>query len=89
MYQLHNFYHITPLSIYGKKSDTIVGLSITSMQLLKGPIQHFVEIENKIPINKGVMNQINLNITDQDNKAINVGKILLELYIMMLSQNRG
>ena len=72
MYQLHYFYHITPLSI-------------TSIQLLKGPIQNFVEIGNKIPMNKGVMNQINFNITDQDNKAINVGKILFDLYIMTFS----
>ena len=47
---------------------------------LKGSIQHF--IESKIPISKGVINQINFNVTDQDSKAINVGKILLDLHIM-------
>ena len=45
-------------------------------------MQHFVGMESKIEINKRIINQVTFKITDQDGKAINIGDIHLDLYIM-------
>ena len=60
----------------GKKSDVILTLPITSTQTLNGSVQHYVDIESKVHIDKGVINKINFNVSE------NVGKVLLDLYIM-------
>ena len=60
----------------GKKSDVIMTLPITSTQALKGSVQHYVDIEFKVKIDRGGINKINFNVTK------NVGKVLLDLYIM-------
>ena len=60
----------------GKKSDVILSLPITSTQTLNGSVQHYFDIESRVPTDKGVINKINFNI------PVNVGKVLLDLYIM-------
>ena len=59
----------------GKKSDVIVALP-TSTQTLKGSVQHYFDNESRAPIDKGVINKIDFKVTK------NVGKVLLDLYIM-------
>ena len=59
----------------GKKSDVIVALP-TSTQTLKGSVQHYFDNESRVPIDKGVINKIDFKVTK------NVGKVLLDLYIM-------
>lgn len=66
----------------GKKDDTIVSLPITSTQPLFGSVQSYFDIESKIHIDNGVINQLHFSVTDQDEKPINIGKILLECYLM-------
>lgn len=68
--------------VNGNKSDCIAVLPITSTQTLKASVQHFFDIESRIPINKGVINQLEFKITDQDDNSVNVGEVLLDLYIM-------
>ena len=65
----------------GKRSDVILTLPITTSQSLKGSVQHYFDIESKIPINKGVYNKLNFNVVGNDNKT-QFGSILLELYIL-------
>ena len=60
----------------GKKSDVILTLPITNIQTLKGSVQHYFDIESRVQIDKGVINKINFNVTK------NVGKVLLDLYII-------
>ena len=60
----------------GKKSDVIITLPVTSTQTLKGSVQHYFDIESRMPIDKGVINKIDFKVTK------NVGKVLLDLYIM-------
>ena len=60
----------------GKKSDVIITLPITSTQSLKGSVQHYMDIESRVQIDKGVINKINFKVSK------NVGKVLLDLYIM-------
>ena len=60
----------------GKKSDVILTLPITSTQALKGSVQHYFDIESRVPIDKRVINKIDFKVTK------NVGKVLLDLYIM-------
>ena len=60
----------------GKKSDLILTLPITSTQTLKGSVQHYFDIESRVPIDKRVINKIDFKVTK------NVGKVLLDLYIM-------
>ena len=59
-----------------KKSDVVLTLQITSTQTLKGSVQHYFDIESRVPIDKGVINKIDFKVTK------NVGKVLLDLYIM-------
>ena len=60
----------------GKKSAVILTLPITSTQSLNGSVQHYFNIESRVPIDKDVINKIDFNVTK------NVGKVLLDLYIM-------
>ena len=60
----------------GKKSDVILTIPISSTQTLKGSVQHYFNIESRVPIDKGVINKIDFKVTK------NVGKVLLDLYIM-------
>ena len=46
----------------GKRSDVILSLPITSTNILKGSVQHYFDIESKIPINKAVYNTVCLKI---------------------------
>ena len=62
----------------GKKSNVIMTLPITSTQTLKGSVQQYVDIESKVQIDRGVINKIGFNVTGTKN----VGKVLLDLYIM-------
>ena len=66
----------------GKRSDVIVVLLITTTQSLKGSVQHFFDIESRVPIDTGVVSKINFNVKDQDGNTISIGKLLLDLYIM-------
>ena len=65
-----------------RNDDTIVSLPITTRQLLYGSVTEYPDIESKVKIDKGVINQLHFSVTDQYANEINVGKILLECYIM-------
>ena len=65
----------------GKKSDVIFTLPITSTQSY-GSVQHYNDIESKVPIDHGVVNRINFTVSTADNGAVFKGKVLLDLYIM-------
>ena len=64
------------------ESNYLLTLPITTTQSLKASIQHFFDVEFKVKINTGTRNQMTFSVLDQDNIAINVGKILLEFYIV-------
>ena len=73
---------IDNINTNGKRTDVIAVLPITTTQSLKGSVQHFFDIESRVPIDKGVINKINFNVKDQDGNTISIGKVLLDLYIM-------
>ena len=60
----------------GSKADVLPSLPITTTQSLKVSVQHIFDIESKLLIQKKT------NIINQDNIATDVGKILMEFYIM-------
>ena len=66
----------------GKKDDSIVSLPIPSDQPLFGSISEYRDIESKSKIDRGIINQLLFAVTDQDSKPVDIGKVLLELYIM-------
>ena len=66
----------------GKKDDTIISLPISTTQPLFGSITKHSDIESKVPIDKGVINQLHFTVTDQNGNPVDVGGILLECYIM-------
>ena len=66
----------------GDKDNTIVSLPITTTQTQYGSVQPFYDIESKIPINRGVINRLRFSVTDQNGDLVDVGKILLECYLM-------
>ena len=65
----------------GERDDTIVSLPITTTQSLFGTVQEFVDIESRVHIDNGKYNKLHFTVTDQDNNPINVGSILIEMYI--------
>lgn len=70
-------------TVNGEKSDVIVVLPITSVQPLKSSVQHFFDIESRVSINKGAFIQLIFNVTDQDGNSVNVGDILLDMYMTL------
>ena len=70
------------LDTQGGKSNILTSLAIPTSQSLFGSTQHFSDIESKVMVDKGVINQITFKVTDQDGNPINVVEILLECYIM-------
>ena len=66
----------------GHKDDTIISLPIVSTQSLFGTVSQYTDIESKVRIDKGVINNIRFHITDQSHTPISIGKVLLELYIV-------
>ena len=44
---------IDNINTNGKRSDVVAVLSITTTQSLKGSVQHFFDIESRVPIDKG------------------------------------
>ena len=70
------------LDTQGGKSNILTSLAIPTSQSLFGSTQHFSDIESKVMVDKGIINQITFKVTDQDGNPVNVGEILLECYIM-------
>lgn len=66
----------------GKKSNTITSLPITTEQSLLGSVTSYNDIESKVVLINKQVSKIEFDVTDQDGKPINVGKILLELYLV-------
>ena len=66
----------------GTRSDVVTSLAVTTTQSLFGSVTEYFDIESKVPVNKGSFNQLKFYVTDQDGKPVEIGKILLELYIM-------
>ena len=56
-------------------SNTLLSLAITNTQSLKRSGQHYLILKVKYRINKGVIDQVSF-------KVINIGSILLDLYIV-------
>ena len=66
----------------GKRDDCILSLPIPNDQPLFGSISQYRDIESKVTITKGIINQLHFTITDQNGVIVDIGKILLECYIM-------
>ncbi|CAB3986979.1 Hypothetical predicted protein [Paramuricea clavata] len=66
----------------GTRSDVVTSLAVTTTQSLFGSVTEYFDIESKVPVNKGSFNQLKFYVTDQDGKPVEIGKILLELYIV-------
>ena len=63
------------INTFGKRSNVMSTLPITTTQTLKGSVQHNFDIESRVPIFRDI-NRIEFNVTK------NVGNVLLELCIM-------
>jgi hypothetical protein len=66
----------------GVSSDVVTSLAVTTTQSLFGSVTEYSDIESKVSVNKGSFNQLKFHVTDQDGKPVEIGKILLELYIV-------
>ena len=65
----------------GERDNTIVSLPITTTQPLFGTVQEFFDIESRVRVDNGKYHKLHFAVTDQDNDPINVGSILIEMYI--------
>ena len=66
----------------GRKDSTIISLPVMTTQPLFGSVSDYVDIESKVRIDKGVINQLMFRVTDQNGIEIDAGKILLECYLL-------
>ena len=57
---------------------------MTTTQSLFRSVERYTDIKSKVSIDSAVINhdQIIFGITDQDGKPVDIGKVLLECYIM-------
>ena len=65
-----------------KRDNTLISLPITTKLSLFGSVMDYNDIESKVLVTKGVVNQLKFDVTDQDGNSVNVGKVLLECYLL-------
>lgn len=66
---------------HGKQSSVITTLPVTTDGSLKGTVEHYKDIESRVPVSKGSFNAIKFNVRANNNSKF-VGSVLLDLYIL-------
>ena len=70
---------------HGKQSSVISILPITTDVSLKGSVVHYMDIESRVPISKGIFNAIMFNVhTNNDSKF--VGNVLCLTFVGYLGE---
>ena len=71
-------FNINPL---GTPSDVITSVTVPTDRPLLGSVVIYIDTESRIPISKGSFNELIFHVMDQNNKPIDIGEVLLEMYL--------
>ena len=66
---------------WGKPSDVITSVTVPTDRSLLGSVASYIDTESKTSIVKGSCNELVFNVRDQDGKPIDIGEVLIEMYL--------
>ena len=65
----------------GRPSDVITSVTVPTDRSLLGSVASYIDTESKTSIVKGSCNELVFNVRDQDGKLIDIGEVLIEMYL--------
>ena len=65
----------------GRPSDVITSVTVPTDRSLLGSVASYIDTESKTSIVKGSCNELVFNVRDQDGKPIDIGDVLIEMYL--------
>jgi hypothetical protein len=65
----------------GKPSDVITSVTVPKDRSLFGSTATYIDIESRTSIVKGSCSKLIFHTTDQDGKPIDIGEVLIEMYL--------
>ena len=71
-------YNVNP---WGKPSDVITSVTVPTDRLLLGSVVSYIDVESRTSIVKGSCSELIFHVKDQDGKPINIGEVLIEMYL--------
>ena len=71
----YNFNHL------GKPSDVITSVTVPTDRSLFGSVVSYIDVESRTSIIKGTCSELVFRMTDQDGKPIDIGEVLIEMYL--------
>jgi hypothetical protein len=66
---------------WGKPSDVITSVTVPTDRSLLGSVADYIDVESRNSIVKGTCSELILHVTDQDGKSIDIGEVLIEMYL--------
>ena len=64
----------------GKPSD-IISVTVPTDRSLFGSVVSYIDVESRTSIVKGTCSELVFHMTDQDGKSIDIGEVLIEIYL--------
>ena len=71
-------YNVNP---WGKPSDVITSVTVPTDRPLLGSVASYIDVESRNSIIKGTCSELVFHMTDQDGKPIDIGEVLIEMYL--------
>jgi hypothetical protein len=65
----------------GKPSDVITSVTVPTDRSLFGSVVSYIDVESRTSIVKGTCSELIFHVTDQDGKSIDIGEVLIEMYL--------
>ena len=65
----------------GKPSDVITSVTVPTDRSLFGSVVSYIDVESRTSIAKGTCSELVFHMTDQDGKSIDIGEVLIEMYL--------
>jgi hypothetical protein len=65
----------------GRPSDVITSVTVPTDRSLLGSVASYIDTESKTSIVKGSCSELVFNVRDQDGKPIDIGEVLIEMYL--------
>ena len=66
---------------WGKPSDVITSVTVPTDRSLFGSVAGYIDVESRTSIVKGTCSELIFHVTDQDGKSIDMGEVLIEMYL--------
>jgi hypothetical protein len=66
---------------WGKPSDVITSVTVPTDRPLLGSVVSYIDVESRTSIIRGTCAELVFHMTDQDGKPIDIGEVLIEMYL--------